>query len=49
MEATGVYWMPLFRSLDTGKFALIVANAAHVGNVPGRKTDMNDASEHLVS
>src|SRR5256885_9090995 len=43
MEATGVYWMPVFRLLDADKFALIVANAAHIKNVPGRKTDMNDA------
>lgn len=43
MEATGVYWMPVFRILGEGKFELIVANAAHIKNVPGRKTDMNDA------
>ena len=43
MEATGVYWMPVFRLLDAGKFKLIVANAAHIKNVPGRKTDMSDA------
>ncbi len=44
MEATGVYWMPVFRILGEGKFELIVANAAHIKNVPGRKTDMNDAT-----
>jgi transposase len=43
MEATGVYWMPVFRILDEGGFGLILANAAHIKNVPGRKTDMNDA------
>jgi transposase len=43
MEATGVYWMPVFRILDEGGFELILANAAHTKNVPGRKTDMNDA------
>src|ERR1700738_5328148 len=43
MEATGVYWMPVFRILGDGGFELIVANAAHIKNVPGRKTDMNDA------
>jgi transposase len=43
MEATGVYWMPVFRILGEGDFELIVANAAHIKNVPGRKTDMNDA------
>ena len=43
MEATGVYWMPVFRILGEGDFELIVANAAHIKNVPGRKTDMDDA------
>src|SRR6185437_765774 len=43
MEATGVYWMPVFRILGEGRFELILANAAHIKNVPGRKTDMNDA------
>ena len=43
MEATGVYWMPVFRILGEGEFELILANAAHIKNVPGRKTDMNDA------
>src|SRR5467141_1110809 len=43
MEATGVYWMPVFRILGEGPFELIVANAAHIKNVPGRKTDVNDA------
>jgi len=43
MEATGVYWMPVFRILGDGGFELVLANAAHIKNVPGRKTDMNDA------
>jgi transposase len=43
MEATGVYWTPVWKILSDGDFALIVANAAHIKNVPGRKTDMNDA------
>jgi transposase len=43
MEATGVYWMPVFRILGEGSFELVVANAAHIKNVPGRKTDVNDA------
>ena len=43
MEATGVYWMPVFRILDEGGFELVLANAAHIKNVPGRKTDVNDA------
>jgi len=43
MEATGVYWMPVWKILCGGDFELIVANAAHIKNVPGRKTDINDA------
>jgi transposase len=43
MEATGVYWKPVWNILSDGTFELIVANAKHVKNVPGRKTDMNDA------
>jgi transposase len=43
MEATGVYWIPVWKILSDGDFDLIVANAAHVKNVPGRKTDLNDA------
>ncbi len=43
MEATGVYWKPVWHILADGEFELILANAAHVKNVPGRKTDVNDA------
>ena len=42
MESTGVYWMPVFAVLEGG-FELIVGNAAHIKNVPGRKTDVKDA------
>ena len=42
MEATGVYWKPVWHILE-GHFTLVLANAAHVKNVPGRKTDVNDA------
>jgi transposase len=44
MEATGVYWKPVWHILSDGEFALVLANAAHVKNVPGRKTDVNDAT-----
>ena len=44
MEATGVYWKPVWHILDDGEFELVLANAAHVKNVPGRKTDVNDAT-----
>ncbi len=43
MEATGIYWKPVWNILSDGPFELIVANAAHIKNVPGRKTDVNDA------
>lgn len=44
MEATGVYWKPVWHVLSDGEFALVLANAAHVKAVPGRKTDVNDAA-----
>jgi transposase len=43
MEATGVYWKPVWHVLD-GTFELVLANAMHIKNVPGRKTDVNDAT-----
>lgn len=42
MEATGVYWKPAWHVLE-GSFELVLANAHHVRNVPGRKSDVNDA------
>jgi transposase len=42
MEATGVYWKPVWHVLE-GTFQLVLGNAAHIKNVPGRKTDVNDA------
>jgi transposase len=42
MEATGVYWKPVWHILE-GRFTLILANAAHIKGVPGRKSDVNDA------
>src|SRR5204863_2479621 len=42
MEATGVYWKPVWHVLEDS-FDLVLANAAHIKNVPGRKTDVNDA------
>lgn len=43
MEATGVYWKPVWHVLEPS-FELVLANAAHVRNVPGRKTDVSDAT-----
>jgi transposase len=44
MESTGIYWKPVWHILSGGDFALILANAQHVKNVPGRKTDVIDAA-----
>lgn len=42
MESTGVYWVPVYAVLE-GHFELVVGNATHIKNVPGRKTDVKDA------
>jgi transposase len=42
MESTGVYWIPVFQILDAYGFDVILVNARHVKNVPGRKTDIQD-------
>ena len=44
MEATGVYWKPVWNVLSDGDFERVLANAAHIKNVPGRKTDVSDAA-----
>lgn len=42
MESTGVYWIPVFQILEAYGFDVILVNARHVKNVPGRKTDVQD-------
>jgi transposase len=42
MEATGVYWIPLYEILEERGFEVLLVNARHVKNVPGRKTDVLD-------
>lgn len=42
MESTGVYWKPVYAILEDA-FELIVGNAHHIKNVPGRKTDVRDS------
>jgi len=42
MESTGVYWKPVFNILED-QFEVILVNARHVKNVPGRKTDVQDS------
>jgi transposase len=43
MEATGVYWKPVYYALEGAFPELWLCNAHHVKNVPGRKTDLSDA------
>jgi len=43
MESTGVYWKPAWHVLE-GRFELVLANAMQVRNMPGRKSDVNDAT-----
>src|SRR5439155_190300 len=43
MESSGVYWKPVWHILD-GHFELVLANAMHIRNIPGRKSDVNDAT-----
>ena len=43
MESTGVYWIPLFQHLEAKGFEVLLVNAHHIKNVPGRKTDVSDA------
>lgn len=43
LEATGVYWKPVWHVLED-RFTLILANAMHIRNIPGRKSDVNDAT-----
>jgi transposase len=42
MEATGVYWIPLYQLLSDAKVEIYLVNARHVKNVPGRKSDVRD-------
>lgn len=42
MESTGVYWLPVYVVLE-GSFDITLANAQHIKNVPGRKTDVKDS------
>jgi transposase len=42
LESTGVYWKPVFNILE-GRFAVLLVNAGHLKQVPGRKTDVKDA------
>lgn len=43
MESTGIYWVPVYTVLEEGNFEIVVGNATHMKNVPGRKTDVKDS------
>jgi transposase len=43
MEATGVYWKPVWHVLDGAPLELLLVNPAHFRNLPGRKTDVKDS------
>jgi transposase len=43
MESTGVYWVPVFEILEDRGLEVVLVNAREARNVPGRKTDVNDA------
>ncbi len=42
MEATGVYWIPIYEILEERGFEVLLVNARHLKNVPGRKSDVSD-------
>jgi len=44
MEATGDYWKPFYYLLEDAGFEVLLVNARHVKNLPGRKTDVSDAA-----
>jgi len=43
LESTGVYWKPVFNILE-GRFAVMLVNARHIKQAPGRKTDVKDCA-----
>jgi transposase len=42
MESTGVYWKPIWNLLESGPYEMLLVNAQHIKQVPGRKTDVKD-------
>ena len=43
MESSGVFWKPVWNILESFSFDLVLANAHHIKNIPGKKTDIKDA------
>jgi transposase len=48
MESTGVYWIPLYEILGARGFDVVLVNAHHMKNDPGRKTDVVDTNPSLT-
>ena len=48
MESTGVYWIPLYELLESEGFEVLLVNAQHIKQVPGRKTDVKDCGGSLT-
>jgi len=44
MESTGIYWIPIYTSLEESNFEVILANPRQVKAIPGRKTDVKDSN-----
>ena len=44
LEATGDYWKPFYYLLEDAPFEVLLVNARHVKNLPGRKSDVSDAA-----
>src|SRR5438132_12735577 len=42
MESSGVYWKPIWNLLESGPYEMLLVNAQHIKQVPGRKTDVKD-------
>src|ERR1700737_1457496 len=42
MEASGVYWIPTYKILEARGIEVLLVNARHIKNVPGRKSDLSD-------
>lgn len=43
MESTGVYWVPIYASLEESDFEVVLANPRQVKAIPGRKSDVRDS------
>jgi len=49
MESTGIYWIPIYASLEESDFEVVLANPRQVKAIPGRKTDIKDSQVASLS